>query len=191
MTSRGGTFSNPTRLYDFDPKAEAVPPLSPPIPDANLPFDPAYISRMLVLPNGELLFNDGASNQLWTYKSDGLPDPAQWPTVSDVDYKNDGVFVLTGKRLNGPSDGSAYGDDVQSNENYPIVRLLALDGDVYYCRTMNWSSVSVGNGVHRESVEFTLNPSVTPGLYLLVVSGSGVSSFPVLLRVTEREIDGH
>jgi hypothetical protein len=183
----GGLFSNPTRLFDFDPIAETISPVSPPIPDPNLAFIPAFITRMLVLPTGQVLFNDGASNQLWVYTGEGSPKSALRPVVSKIEY-SDGIFTLAGKQLNGPSDGSAYGDDAQSNENYPIVRLLAADGEVFYCRTTNWTSIGVGPGT--ESVDFTLNSKVKPGLYALIVSGSGISSFPVLLEITAREVEG-
>jgi hypothetical protein len=38
-----------------------------------------------------------------------------------VKYGGSGVFTLQGVRMNGPSVGSSYGDDVESDENYPIV----------------------------------------------------------------------
>jgi len=55
------------------------------------------------------------------------------------------------------------------DENYPIVRLESqATGNVYYCRTTNWDSVRVG-GNQPETVDFTLNPAVTPGRYELTV----------------------
>jgi len=48
----------------------------------------------------------------------------------------------------------------------------------------------VGNGGGRETVEFTLNPGVTPGDYALIVSGAGISSFPTFIHITEREVKG-
>ena len=100
------------------------------------------------------------------------------------------MFTLTGRQLNGPSDASAYGDDAQSNENFPIVRLQNSSGLVFYCRSTDWTSTSVGNIPH-ESVNFTLNPAVTPGVYQLVVSAGGISSSPVTFRVTRDDLDRH
>jgi hypothetical protein len=101
-----------------------------------------------------------------------------------VERGEDGVFTLTGKQLNGPSDASAYGDDVQSNENFPIVRLQNSTGLIFYCRSRDWTSTGVGN-VGRESVKFALNPAVTPGDYQLTVSAGGISSVPMLIHITE------
>jgi hypothetical protein len=35
-----------------------------------------------------------------------------------------------------------------------------------------------------------LNPSVTAGNYILVVSGAGVVSFPVFINITQAEVNG-
>jgi len=92
--------------------------------------------------------------------------------------------------LNGPSDASAYGDDSQSNENFPIVRLQDSSGLVFYCRSRDSTSTNVGSIPH-ESVKFTLNPAVTPGVYQLIVSAGGISSSTVVLRITEEDLNHH
>jgi hypothetical protein len=182
----GGVFSNPTELFDFDPRSQQISPLSPALADPNLVTDPSYLSRMLVLPNGQVLFNDGVSSQLYVYTPAGSADAAYLPVVNKVEYSGGGVFVLSGTKLNGPSDGSAYGDDVQNNENFPIVRLQSPSGQVFYCRSSNWTSTSVGNV--SESVKFTLNPAVLAGSYELVVSAGGIASMPVKFTVTPAEL---
>jgi hypothetical protein len=96
--------------------------------------------------------------------------------------------MLTGTQLNGQSAGASCGDDDQMNENYPIVRLQdPATGNVYYCRTMNWSSVSVG-GHQPETVDFTLPSAVTPGSYELTVIGAGIASQAVQIRITADEL---
>ncbi|MBV9182853.1 MAG: hypothetical protein JO356_16205, partial [Acidobacteria bacterium] len=184
----GGLFSSPTELFDFDPQQETILPVSPPLNDPNLPTFAAFVTRMLVLPNGQVLFNDGLGNQLYVYTPEGSAKRAYLPVIERVEQNEDGVFTMTGRQLNGPSDASAYGDDAQSNENFPVVRLQDSHGLVFYCRSKDWTSTSVGN-IRREKVKFTLNPAVTPGLYQLIVSGGGISSFPVVLRITEEELN--
>src|SRR5205814_8694919 len=125
-------------------------------------------TRMLVLPNGQVLFNDGLGNQLYAYTPKGSANRAYLPVIERVQHGEDGVFTLTGKQLNGPSDASGYGDDAQSNENFPIIRLPNSSGLVFYCRSTNWTPTSVGNIPH-ESVNFTLNPAVTPVVYQMIV----------------------
>jgi hypothetical protein len=177
-------------LFDFDPKENEISPVSPPLNDPNLPTFAAFVTRMLVLPNGQVLFNDGLGNQLYAYTPRGSANHAYLPVIERVRRGEDGVFTLTGRQLNGPSDASAYGDDAQSNENFPIIRLQNSSGLVFYCRSTDWSSTDVG-AIPHESVKFTLNPAVTPGVYHLVVSAGGVSSSPVMIRITEEELNHH
>jgi Kelch motif len=184
-----GLFSPPTQLFDFDPVSNTISPVSPAIPDSNLTYTPSFRTRMLVLPTGEILFSDGSS-QLWIYKPDGHADPSSLPVIDKVKYSGAGVFTLRGERMNGSSAGSAYGDDVQSDENYPIVRLEGSTGHVFYARTTNWSSTLVGTGAGRESVDFTLKPGMAPGNYSIIVSGAGVSSRPRCVTITADQIQG-
>jgi hypothetical protein len=190
--SWGGVFSNPTQLFDFDPEKNALSPVSPAIPDGNLLSQGSYPSRMLILPTGQLLFSD-ASAQLWVYTSAGRTDPRLRPIITDVKYNGGGTFTLTGKQLNGQSAGAAYGDDDQMNSNYPIIRMVSKGGNVYYARTTNWSKTSLDGGHGKrsaETVDFTLNPGVTPGHYDLIVSGAGISSNPIDIHITDDEMGG-
>jgi hypothetical protein len=186
----GGVFSSPTELFDFDPQEGTISPVSPPLNDPNLPTFAAFVTRMLVLPNGQVLFNDGLGNRLHAYTPRGSTNPAYLPVIENVERGENGVFTLTGRQLNGPSDASAYGDDSQSNENFPIVRLQDSNGLVFYCRSRDWTSTNVGSIPH-ESVKFTLNPAVTPGVYQLIVSAGGISSSPVAFRVRGEELSHH
>ncbi len=185
----GGLFSRPTQLFDFDPSTNSLSPVSPAIPDTSLNNRASYVTRMLVLPTGQLLFSD-SSTQLYIYTPDGAPSPTVRPVINNVAYGGAGIFTLTGKQLNGQSAGSAYGDDIQNDENYPIVRLASPSGNVFYCRTTNWSSTGVGNSTVPETVNFKLNTSVTPGNYILTVSGAGIASFPTFINITAAEVNG-
>jgi hypothetical protein len=187
--SWGGVFSLPTQLFDFNPTTNTIGPLATSIPDTNLQGQAAFPTRMLVIPTGQLLFSD-SSKQLWVYTPDGAPNPTLRPAVNGVTYNGGGVFTLTGLRLNGQSAGASYGDDDQMDSNYPIVRMIDALGNVYYARTTNWSKVGVDGGATSETVNFTLNPSITPGNYSLVVTGAGISSFPIAINITASEIAG-
>jgi hypothetical protein len=182
----GGIFSSPTQLFEFDPNAGTMTPIPGPA-GSFLPSEAAYPTRMLVLPTGQLLLSD-SSNQLYVYTPDGSAPASLRPVVSHVEYAGDGVFKLTGTRLNGQSAGASYGDDDQMNENYPIVRLQdPVTGNVYYCRSTNWDSVSVG-GNQPETVDFTLNSAVVPGGYELTVVGAGIASQAVEIQITGDEL---
>jgi hypothetical protein len=187
----GGVFSNPTQLFDFNPSTNAIAPLSPPIPDTNLPYQGAYPTRMLTLPTGQVMFSDGGS-QAWIYTPAGSARAELRPKIGDFDYEGRGVFKLTGTQLNGQSAGAAYGDDDQMDSNYPLVRFTATDGSgrVFYGKTSHWSSVAVGGGpTAKETVNFTLNAEMTkPGKYSMEVIGAGITSAPSFIEITQAEI---
>jgi Kelch motif len=187
--SWGGTFSNPTELFDFDPRTDKVTQVTSALPDPNLPYEGSYPTRMLTLPTGQLLFSDDSA-QLWVYTSSG---EANWwlrPFITSVSYQGDGQFKLAGFQLDGQSAGAAYGDDDQMDANYPIIHMVDFNGNVFYARSFNWSKIGVGDGTGYETVDFTLNPAITPGDYALIVSGAGISSFPAFIHVSEREVKG-
>lgn len=183
-----GLFKPPTQLFDFDPVANTITPVSPALADATLAGAPSFVTRILILPTGEVLFADG-SRQLWIYTPEGGPQPSWRPVFANVKYSGAGVFTLQGVRMNGPSAGSAYGDDVESDENYPIVQLQDSSGNVFYARTTNWSNTSVGN-TGSETVDFTLKPSMLAGNYTVVVIGAGVSSQSRCMSITAAQIRG-
>jgi Kelch motif protein len=187
--SWGGTFSNPTELFDFDPRTNTISQVTSALPDGNLPYQGCYPSRMLILPTGQLLFSDDTS-QLWVYTSSGAPNQELRPLIKNINYEGGGTFRLGGFQLDGQSAGAAYGDDDQMDSNYPIIRMVNSSGNVFYARTSDWSKIAVGEGAGYETVDFTLNPAVTPGDYSLIVSGAGISSFPTFIHITESEVKG-
>jgi hypothetical protein len=181
--------SPPTEFFDFDPMANTISLIAPPA--FVVRFLPAFLTRMLVLPTGQVLFSDVLS-QMWVYTSPGAPPDALRPQIDDIRYDGAGVFTLSGRQLNGQSAGSNYGDDVESDENYPIVSLMDVAGKVYYARTTNWSTTEVATGELPETVNFTLPASlVNPGVYRATASGAGISTkAPFTLQITAAEIAG-
>jgi hypothetical protein len=186
----GGVFSKPTQLFDFDPATNAISPVAPPSPDPNLPNIPAFVTRMLVLPTGQVLVGDGG-RQLYIYSPAGAPNAALRPTITSVVYNGGGLFTLGGKQLNGQSAGANYGDDVENDENYPIIRLRNAAGQMFYARTTNWSTTGVATGATPETVNFTLPATLTvPGNYAVQDVGAGIGSFPIYINITAAEIAG-
>ena len=120
-----GLFNPPTKIFEFNPIAETTVEVTPD-EDPNLSFVPSFVTRMLTLPTGQVLFAD-SSEQLWVYTGDGVPNPALRPVVNNVAYSGGAIFTLTGKRLNGQSAAASYGDDAESDENYPVVRLTSFN----------------------------------------------------------------
>ena len=184
-----GTFKPPTETFEFDPSTDTISLVGSPSFFVNLLG--AFLSRMLVLPTGQVLFSD-VLNQLWVYTSPGAPPDELRPQIDDITYEGAGIFLMSGRQLNGQSAGSSYGDDAESDENYPIVSLMDTAGKVFYARTTNWSTTEVATGALPETVNFTLPASlVNPGLYQATVTGAGISSgTPFTLEITAAEIAG-
>jgi hypothetical protein len=169
-------FLPPTTILDYDPAANTITPVGG---GPNLSAIPPFVTRMLMLPTGQVLFTD-STRQLWVYTAAGAPDASWRPTITDITRDSAGVFTLTGTQLNGISEGASYGDDAEMSTNYPIVRLTDTAGVVRFARTFNWSSTGVATGSTPLSVQFTLPAGATPGVYRVAVIGSGIASPEVL-----------
>ena len=120
--------------------------------------------RMLDLPDGSVLFSDGGS-QLYAYQPDGMALKAGQPTIISINTNFYRSYHLTGRLLNGISEGAGYGDDAQMNSNYPLVRMTNnATGNVYYARTYDWSSTGVTTGTNIVSTEFMLPANLPAGM---------------------------
>jgi uncharacterized repeat protein (TIGR01451 family) len=171
---------NTTHVFEYDPAAPVASSLTDVTPASpNLSTTVPYVTRMLVLPSGQVLFDDGSS-QLYVYTPQGLPQAAWKPTITSV-VTNGSHFTLSGTQLNGISAGASYGDDAEMDTNYPIVQLKAKDGSgkVYFARTTNWSSTGVATGSLPVSTDFSLPAYMPFGTYSLSVVANGIASDPV------------
>jgi hypothetical protein len=178
------TYNIPTHFWLYNP---ADPDTLTQIPDApNAQFDTSYQTRMLDLPNGQVLYNDGSSD-MEVYTGSGAPNRAWAPSIrslSDNDLRRGGTYTLSGKQLAGLDPGAVYGDDVQDNTNFPLVRITNdATGVVTYARTHDWSSVSVAPGT-SSSTEFTLPGDTPRGRSKLVVVANGIASSPSSVTVS-------
>jgi hypothetical protein len=174
----GDHFPAPIAFYEFDPIASAYNPVIDPTGGTLLLS--SYSNVMLDLPDASVLYSP-FSTQLYAYQPSGAPLAAGKPAITSVTQNLDGSYHLVGTGLNGISEGAAYGDDVQMNSNYPIVRLSDGAGNVYYARTFAWSGTSVQTGSASVSTEFRLPDGLQPATYALVVVANGNASDPVPL----------
>lgn len=182
LAANSNHFSGPTRLYDYNPGTSSMTQVVTPSGLTSQLNGPVYITRMLMLPTGQVLFS-ASTNQLWVYTPDGTPDSQLRPVVNNVTYDSAaGVFHLTGRRLTGSSAGGSYGDDVESDQNYPIIRLQSRTG-VYYTRTSNWSTTDVGTDTALLTTDFCLKPGTPAGNYTMVMSAAGIQSYPIAFTV--------
>jgi MYXO-CTERM domain-containing protein len=113
----------------------------------------------------------------WIYTPDTPPLDEWRPTVSSVVYNAaDDTYTLTGTQISGLINGADEGDDMTMAENYPIVSLTNEAGDVYYCRSFNFSNMMPSKGSAPETCQFTTPADLPDGTYSLFVSAVGVRS---------------
>src|SRR5678815_4268067 len=139
---------------------------------------PPYYIAMLDLPDGTVLMSR-FSKQIYVYQPDGVPLASGKPTITGITRNVDQSYHLTGTLLNGISEGACYGDDIQMDSNYPLIRLRDAAGNVYYARSYNWSSTGVMTGNRPVSTEFSISTNLPAGVYSLVAVANGISSDPV------------
>jgi hypothetical protein len=176
-------YNTPTHFFLYHASSNTLTQV-PDVPNA--PKDSSYYTRMLALPNGQVLFDDGSS-QMEVYTAGGTPKPSWKPSItylSRTTLAPGRTYALYGKQLAGLDPGAAYGDDVQDNTNFPLVRITnSATGVVTYARTSDWTSVSVDPGT-SSSTKFTLPPSTPAGASTLVVVANGIASAPSKVTVS-------
>jgi hypothetical protein len=146
----------------------------------------SYQGRMVVLPTGEVLltaFNQAATQDVMLYSNGGGPSAASRPIITSAPttVAAGGIYTLSGKQLNGFSEGASYGDDAQSATNYPLVRFTnQATGHVFYAKTYNHSRMgveSVGSAT-IVSTTFQAPAGLENGATTLEVVANGIASLP-------------
>jgi hypothetical protein len=175
-------YNTPTHFFLYNASANTITQI-PDVPNA--PNDSSYYTKMLALPNGQVLFNDGSSD-MEVYTAGGTPKPSWAPSITSLNSTTldaGGTYTLSGRQLAGLDQGAAYGDDVQDNTNFPLVRITnSATGAVTYARTSNWTSVSVAAGT-RSSTQFTIPAGTPAGKSTLVVVANGIASSPTTVTI--------
>jgi hypothetical protein len=163
-----GQFGN-LSLFEFDPTNNTYASVPSPIPPTV-----GYSTRMLTLPNGQVMFSGGGG--FFVYNPTGAPQDAWRPIVDSVTPNPDGSYTVSGTQLNGRSFGSVYGDDAMMNSNYPVVYLTDAANHVFYARSFDFSTMGIRTGSTPVSAKFRLPAGLANGTYNLFVSAAGISS---------------
>jgi hypothetical protein len=178
-----GVFNNPVSVYEFDgTQFNSVPA---PASARNIT---SYEGRLLVLPTGQVLFNvaDGATKDVELYTPAGTFNPAWAPTITSAPatVTRGSTYQISGTQFNGLGAGAAYGDDVQMNTNYPLVRITnTKTKHVVYARTHDHSTMGVATGSATVSTNFDVPSTTQTGASTLVVVANGIPSAPVSVTV--------
>jgi hypothetical protein len=141
--------------------------------------------NFLNLPTGQIMALETDGPDVWIYTPSGSANAAWMPTVSaaPASLVSGGTFTLSGKQLNGLSQGASYGDDVQAASNYPIIEIVnSATGHVVFGRSFNFSTMTVAPGA-TGSASFTMPENVEPGPSSLYAIANGIPSTPVSLNL--------
>jgi hypothetical protein len=161
--------------------------LSPVAPSPNAAIDGSFYGNFLILPTGQILLTDFYAVSIFTPRGKYDPDWAP-KIVSAPDSVEPGrSYRISGIRFNGMSQGGAYGDDVQTSTNYPLVRITnKATGHVFYSRTHHHSSMAVASP-ELVSTHFDVPRIQEAGPSELVVVANGIPSEPVSVFVRRDE----
>lgn len=170
-------FPSPTSFYEFNYVTNSFTSITTPTGSSTLNIS-CYITNMLDLPDGTVLYSQQGSSQYYVYTPNGTPLASGKPVISSVIQSGCNSFKITGTQFNGISQGASYGDDWQMSTNYPIIRLTS-GTNVYYARTFNWNTTGVKRGTLADTTQFTLPAGIPAGTYSLVVVANGIASDPV------------
>jgi hypothetical protein len=201
--ANGGYSNPPVGFFEFDGRKFIAEPTIP-----NAANDVSGSISLLMLPTGQVLSVDGSLDvEIYTPKrvhggeadddngnaddhsgesNDGMDHDPEWEPVitwAPKVLKAGESYRLEGIRLNGMSQGSAFGDEVQDATNYPLVRLINLaTHHVFYNRTHHHSSMAVASD-RVSSTHFDVPAGVESGLSRLEVVANGIASRPVIVYV--------
>ncbi len=108
-------------------------------------------TRLLLLPNGDILFARTDDSTFYAYHSDAAaPQDGFRPIIQacPATIESGTTIQVSGMQFNGLSQAVAYGDDCQNPTNYPLVRIVnKQSGHVKYCRTFNHTTVDPQRGL--------------------------------------------
>jgi hypothetical protein len=140
-----------------------------------------YFSHLLDLPTGEVIV---AGSEVYT--PTGKPNPAWAPAITSYPHSvtRGSTYKVSGKQFNGLSQAQAFGDELESVTNYPLVRITnQATGHVFYAKTHAHSTMGVATGKTIVSTNFDVSAATETGTSTLVVVANGIPSKPVSVTV--------
>ena len=142
--------------------------------------------NFLVLPTGQIMAVETDGSNVWYYNPTGTYSSSWQPVISALSNNTlagGSTYQISGKQLNGLSEGAAYGDDVQSATNYPIVRITNnATGHVFFAKTFGNSTRLIAANT-TSTANFTVPSGIESGASTLVAIANGIPSSPVSVTV--------
>jgi hypothetical protein len=140
-----------------------------------------YFNHLLVLPTGEVIV---AGSEVYT--PTGKPNAAWAPAITTYPHSvtRGSTYKISGKQFNGLSEAQAFGDELTSATNYPLVRITnTATGHVFYAKTHGHSTMGVATGKAIVSTNFDVPAGMETGASTLVVVANGIPSKAVSVTV--------
>jgi hypothetical protein len=156
-------------LYEFDGTRLVAEPVN------------AGGDSLMLLPSGSVLVGG-----FEIYTSKGTYQDSWKPAISDhpATLTRGSTYTISGTQFNGLSQANAFGDELETSTNYPLVRMTNnATGDVFYARTHDHSSMAVATGMQAVSTRFDVPANMETGAGSLVVVANGIPSDPVSVTV--------
>jgi len=185
-----GNYSNPSFYFEFD---GAFHKTNDPPNSGCYTMD----TRLLLLPNGDVMFCRDNDSSFFAYQSPAVPQDTFRPVIQSCPavVVTGTTIQVSGLQFNGLSQAVAFGDDSQTATNYPLVRIgNNQTNHVRYCRTFNHTTVDAnGNtipsmGVATGAAVITTNVEIPADLELgasqLFVVANGIPSQPFDITVS-------
>lgn len=177
-----GLFNSPTHFFEFSTANTIAQVADTP----NSPFRSSYTINFLVLPTGQILATDFSSSvEIYTPSGTAIANSA--PIIASVPttLTRGKMYQVSGRQLNGLTEGAAYGDDAQSSTNFPLVRITnKATGHVFYAKTSGFSTRSVApNATATAKFLIPAAGKIETGASSLVVVANGVPSTAVAVMV--------
>jgi hypothetical protein len=164
-------LGNSGRLYEFD--------------GVNLNPTLNTYGALMVLPTGQVVVSSGSNVQLYTpatttFQSAWRPRIKKFPRT----VVRGSTYRISGQQFNGLSQAAAFGDELETATNYPLVRITNTGtGHVFYARTHGHSTMGVATGRTRVSTNFDVPATAETGSSTLEVVANGIPSTAVTITV--------
>jgi hypothetical protein len=174
-----GLYNSPATFFIYNGK-KLKQITGPP----NAPNDSSYNIRLLMLPTGQVLEDDG-SNEIEIYSAKSRTVGQARPQISYVptSLSPGSTYTAEGTLFNGLSQANFYGDDDQQATNFPLVRITNNStGHVFYARTHSFSFMGVASK-STVSTDFDVPSTIETGASSLVVVCNGIASQPVTVTI--------
>jgi hypothetical protein len=150
--------------------------------------DYTYATRLLLLPNGDILFCKQDDSSFYAYHSDAATPKDSYRPVIQVcptSIQSGTTIQISGMQFNGLSQAVGYGDDCTTATNYPLARIVNNQTNhVRYCRTHDHTSMGVATGSAVITTNVDIPADIELGDSMLYVVANGIPSQPFPVTVS-------